>query len=79
MANPDALLSQVTDAETKSDYKQVIADIRSYDTGSSPGHDGRTSTDLIDEAEEKLSTEGLSGWSEASINELLKEAIVRVE
>jgi len=76
MTNPDDLLTQVTNATTVDEYQNTLQTIRSWDTGSSPEHDGRTSTDLIDEAETKLEDE-IDGWNEASISELLKEAIVR--
>ena len=71
------LLSEVHNAESETEYQEVIRNIREFDSGSEPGHDGRTSTDLIDEAVDKLNDEGLNGWSEAGITELLTEAIAR--
>lgn len=78
--DPDKLLSKVTNSSTADDYSAVLDDIRDYQAevkASSVGHDGRTPLDMLDEAEEKLS-EGLDGWNEASISELLKEAIARI-
>lgn len=78
--NPDNLLSTVTDASTVDGYRTALKEIRQYNAevgASSAGHDGRTPKDLIDEADDKLD-DGIGGWNESSISELLKEAVARI-
>lgn len=78
--NPDNLLDEVTNASTTSEYQNALNNIRQYNKevrATTAAHDGRTPKDLLDEADNKLD-EGTSGWNESSINELLKEAIVRI-
>lgn len=79
--NPDNLLSQVHDASNESEYRDVLSNIRQYNasvSGTSAGHDGRTPSNLLDEAED-LMDQGLGeAWNEQSANELLLEAVARI-
>lgn len=78
--NPDNLIDEVTDADSVDDYSNALDNIRQYNAdvnAISAGHDGRTPNDLLNEAEDTLE-QGLEGWNEASISELLKEAIARI-